>query len=157
MSIIFFGLLSQCRKKECEVKTPSIEFKSFQVYDSTKARLTVSFEDCDTDIGLNKEDTLSPYEPSGQNYYNFYLYYWEKRNGIWEKWEDLTPPFYYRIPRIEDETESLNPLKGDISINMEPIYYVPTSMYDTIKFEVQLVDRALNRSNTVFTQEIIKP
>lgn len=151
--LVFFS----CKKKECAVKEPVITFKSFVIYDSTKARLTVGFEDCDGDIGLSDSDTLEPYSASGDNYYNFYLFYWEKRKGIWEKWADLTPPFYYRTPRVDDETASLGPLKGDISINMEPVYYVPTSIYDTIKFEVQLVDRALRRSNTVFTDEIIKP
>lgn len=149
--------MSSCKRKECDITYPSIEFKSFQVLETNKAQLTVSFEDCDGDIGLDDADTLSPYQASGENYYNFYLFYWEKQNGQWIKWEDLTPPFYYRIPRVEDETESLNPLKGDISILLEPLYYVPTSVYDTFKFEVMLVDRALQKSNTVFSPEIIKP
>ncbi len=126
------------------------------MYESVKARLIVEFYDCDADVGLDEADTLTPYHVNGENYYNFYLYYWEKKQGVWTKWSDLSPPFYYRIPRITTDNAK-TALKGEIEINMEPRFFVPTSPFDTIKFEIMLVDRALNKSNTVFTPEIVKP
>jgi hypothetical protein len=44
-------------------------------------------------------------------------------------------------------------LQGDL--NFELFTNNPFSPYDTIKYEVTILDRALNRSNMVSTQEII--
>lgn len=151
-----FLLLTSCNKEECSDPIPQIEFSSFVVTDSTNAVLTISFKDCDGDVGLSRSDTTGPYSIDGDYYYNLFLDYYEKQNGVWVKWEDLEPPFYYRVPRITIENPK-NALIGDIQIELEPLYYVPFGNYDTLKFEITLVDRALNRSNTVSTDEIYKP
>ncbi len=144
-----------CKDPDCENTIPEISFESFQVFDNSTAQLNLSFYDCDGDVGLTDADTLAPYNIESDYYFNLKLTYLEKQNGVWIRFDSLTPPFHYRIPLL-NENGSGPTLEGTISVKLEPIYYVPVGNFDTIKFEAQLIDRALNKSNIVQTNEILK-
>jgi len=154
--LLGFLTLSSCKEKACEVKVPEISFESFFVTEENEGILTINFNDCDGDVGLNDNDTISPYNIEGENYYNLDLIYHEKQNGIWVRFDSLTPPFSYRIPVLNKDGSNTT-LDGQIIVTLEPIYYVPIGNFDTIKFEIKLKDRALNISNIIETNEIFKP
>lgn len=68
--------------------------------------------------------------------------------------QDGQIPFYYRVPEVE--TSGQNPaLVGDISVDM-PIYYL-ISLFDTCRFQIELVDRSFNHSNIVYSNSFVKP
>jgi len=153
---IGFLCICSCKETVCDVTSPDISFESFLITDENNGILTVNFYDCDGDVGLNDNDTVSPFNIEGENYYNLDLIYLEKQNGAWVRFDSLIPPFSYRIP-VSNKDGSKTTLDGQIIVTLEPIYYVPIGNFDTIKFEIKLKDRALNTSNTIETNEILKP
>jgi len=141
-------IIVSCTKTTCNEDIPAIEFSEFEQSDDNTAKLIVTFKDCNGDIGLNQADSIDPaYQ------YNLFMEYYEKQNGTWVNLKPLIP-YYYRIPVLYDG--SGNPIEGDIEITMAS-YFNPNSEFDTIKYEIYILDRALNESNTVETREIIKP
>lgn len=151
ISVILVGLslsLTSCLKKETASPIPLIEFKDFQANKDT-ATLILSFTDGDGDIGLTQNDTVAP------NNYNCFITYIEKQKGVWVK-RQLPFDFNYRIPIINTSSKKKT-IKGEIRIAIKPFYYDPFSKFDTIKYEIYIVDKALNKSNVINTREIITP
>ena len=144
-----------------EVNYPPEPVIAFQKLDTSSdpTKMYIDFTDGDGNIGLDQSDTLAPYCPDTCiYYYNLFLEYYELQSGAWTH-IPLDPelgqiPFYYRIPRVEPSGQ--NPaLNGEIKIDM-PSYYL-ISNFDTCRFEIHLVDRAFNESNTVQSNTFVKP
>lgn len=149
--LLFLGLtpfFSSCLKKQTASPVPAIEFKSF-IANKDTAELYINFIDGDGDIGLTQNDTVAP------NNYNCFITYIEKQMGVWVK-RELPIDFNYRIP-IVNTSNKKKTIKGEIKIAIKPFYYDPFSQFDTIKYELYIVDRALNKSNVISTREIITP
>ena len=151
-------LLSSCFKKEEYPVEPIISYKDF-VITGDSAMLSVNFTDGDGDLGLSPNDTLPPYNPGSEYYYNIYVVNYEKDDQLgWIPAVDLqgdTLVFEYRIKPIEFKGKSKG-IKGVIDIDMGTLYYnIFSNQADTIKYSVQLIDRALNKSNIIETPEII--
>ncbi len=154
--LMLMFLLGSCLKKSEFPLEPIITFKEFTT-SGDSGLLIINFTDGDGDIGLADYDTNPPYDLATGDYYNLLLNYHEKQNGVWIDITDSLPlPFYYRVPVITPSGQN-KALEGEIAVDLTPTYYNPFSNYDTIKFSVQLLDRALNRSNIVETGEIISP
>ncbi|MGV3638245.1 MAG: hypothetical protein ACO1NQ_11450 [Flavobacteriales bacterium] len=147
-------LLSGCLKTEEFPATPAIQFKSFEFFGDS-ASLTISFTDGDGDVGLDATDIAPPYDTSSVFYYNLFLEQSERINGVWNVVE-FDEPVYYRIPRITPTGQN-KALEGEIAVAIDPFPFFITGNADTVRFSVELVDRALNRSNKVFTSDIIVP
>lgn len=158
--LLLTGLIFGCEKNNCEIVSPTLEFKSFGVVDSVGALLTLGFTDCDGDVGLTDADTFGQFHVDSTFHHNLFLEYYEMENGVWFKWDDLgpplDPPFYYRIPDLRSDNPKKK-LEGDIQVKLEPFYYIPFSPRDTFKFTIRFVDRALNWSNEVETPMMVKP
>ena len=147
--LIFISIaISSCLKKQTASPIPLIEFNDFQSNKDT-ANLFINFTDGDGDIGLTQYDTIPP------NNYNCFISYLEKQKGVWVK-RVLPFDFNYRIPIINTGSKSKT-IKGVIKIAIKPYYYDPFSKFDTIKYEIYIVDRAFNKSNVISTPEIITP
>ena len=147
-------LLSSCRKQEKYSDIPVISFVSLlaneDAVNGTDVRLTFKFQDGDGDIGLNENDTQAPFDTSSIYYYNCFISYFEKQNGVFVEIE-LPSTLNMRIPRLSDNTpESIS---GEITLDL--FANNPFSPYDTIRYELFIVDRALNHSNTITTTEYI--
>mgnify|MGYP001043550999 CR=1 FL=1 len=154
--VILVFLLSACLKKSEFPLEPIIAFKEFTA-SGDSGHLVITFTDGDGDIGLADGDTNPPYDLADGDYYNLLLDYYELQDGTWVNITDSLPlPYYYRVPVITPSGQN-KALEGEIAVDLVPTYYNPFSNYDTIKFSVQLLDRALNRSNIVETDEIIVP
>ena len=154
--VVFLLLMISCKKQETYPVEPSIEFLGFTklfrdsaVYVS-RGVLSISFTDGDGDLGLGIGDTLPPYQPGGDYYYNLVIRYFEKQNGIYHQ-VDLTPPYSARIPVLTPEQENKN-IKGVITDTLD---LNPSPVFDTIRLEIFLYDRALYQSNVVSTPDII--
>lgn len=146
-------LLASCRKPEKFSVIPAIEFVSLEANDAesgTDVRLTFKFQDGDGDIGLDEDDIQSPFDTSSVYYYNCFITYFEKQNGHFVEVE-LPSTLNMRIPRLSDNTpESIS---GEITLDLYANN--PFSPYDTIRYELYIVDRSLNHSNTITTTEFI--
>ncbi len=156
---LFFILmitLINCRKPEEFPIEPKIEFVSLTKIPTPngiddKGILTISFTDGDGDVGLSESDTLSPFDTSSVYYYNFFIDYFEKKQGVYTK-VDLPFSINSRIP-VLNSSGSTKPLKGTIEIEL--FINNILSPYDTIRFECSICDRALHMSNKIVTSEIV--
>ena len=139
--------LISCSKKEEYPIIPEIEFLGMtKLYDPVLQRydrgvLAISFKDGDGDIGLFENQTEPPY--------NFYVKYFELQNGDETRVViSDTNEFNARIP-VLTPSGSVKAIKGEIEDTLN--IFNMLSPFDTIKFEVYLVDRELHKSNTVST------
>jgi hypothetical protein len=163
-ALLVFALVSGCVKDQQFSNTPVIRFVSFnQLKDNagkdSSGVLTLKFMDGDGDVGLSTSDTLPPFNRGSLYYFNLFINYFEKQNGTWVK--VVTPPITpggdtlnnnSRIPNLtpvgQDKT-----LEGELKMSL--FTNNPFAQWDTIKYEVSICDRALNRSNQITTPEII--
>jgi len=157
-------LLFSCKKDNQFPDTPQITFLAFdQVKDisgkDSSGVLRFTFTDGDGDIGLTPADTFPPYNKGSIYYFNFFISYYEKQNGNWVK--IVVPGFppgsdtlsnNSRMPYITPEGQN-KALEGEIQMSL--FTNNPFSPFDTIKYEVTIADRALNRSNQITTREIV--
>lgn len=149
-------ILAGCKEEQIFPVEPYIEYISFTKIQNSqgideKGILKLSFTDGDGDIGLSDDDTEPPFDSSSIYYSNFFITYFEKQKGEYK--EIVVPiPFNSRIPIINPSGKSRS-IRGELEIEL----YInnPFTVYDTIKFDCFIVDRALHHSNTISTPEII--
>ena len=149
-------LLFSCMKKESFSVIPQIGFADyFNMFDTTKIAktgvLTITFQDGDGDIGLNPWELNPPFDTASYFYYNYFIDLYEKKNGTFVKDTTLKPPLRYRIPNLTPNDPN-KAIKGFI---VDTIPLNPAPVWDTIMFSMFIYDRALHKSNVVFTPEII--
>jgi len=124
-------------------------------YDSALV-FNVSYSDNDGDIGLQEWDTMGDFAYKKPAFYNFFCWIYVKTNGTWSK--PLNPfgvndtlQFHERLPYLTPSGK-YKQVQGDILMT------IPARPYglklDTVKFEFLMMDRALNRSNSLFSKEI---
>ena len=161
--------LGSCKKVEKFPTTPWIEYQSFtsiynpalELYD--RGVLQFYFEDGDGDIGLNSGDTFPPFNASSEYYYNLIITYFEMQNGelkevpiTWynpqtEQYDTLTQSA--RIPNLTPQGIN-KAISGEIQDTL--FIYNFNSVYDTIRFDAYIIDRALNESNIISTPLIVR-
>lgn len=148
--------LSACFKKKKFSEVPSIRFLEFTKLEDS-AKITLSFQDGEGDIGLAPDQMGSPYNPGSRYYYNLYMVYYEKDDALgWIPGKDFngdTIVFKNRIlPVYQGKKKGI---EGKIVATLEPFFYNPfSSQSDTVKYRVQLIDRALHESAWIETDVI---
>lgn len=156
LAFLLLLALASCRKYEEYPPEPEIGYVDFvflvneETGISENAVLSISYRDGDGDIGLEQSDTLAPYHFTGEYHYNLIIKLFERQNGVFV---EMPYAFNYRIPPLipKDQKKSI---KGIIE-NELPIYD-PNSSFDTIRFTVKVIDRALNISNEVTTPAFVR-
>ncbi|MCF8464953.1 MAG: hypothetical protein K9G41_08935 [Flavobacteriales bacterium] len=158
MFMLIAVALSSCLKRVDYPNRPHIEFLGFYPNlaavgpsDSLGA-VKFSFTDGDGDLGLNEGDTIGEFA-QGQPYnYNLFINYFEKQNGVFV--EVVPPfPFHVRFKRLTSEGGN-GELEGEMEVGVTAR---PGTPYDTIRYEMYIVDRALQHSDTIVTSDIILP
>ncbi|MCF8257728.1 MAG: hypothetical protein K9J06_09250 [Flavobacteriales bacterium] len=110
------------------------------------------FTDGDGDLGLNPNDTSGSFAPGELYYHNLFVRYFEKQNGDYVEFVPVFP-FHSRF-------RNLTPTGGDKSLQgiMDVgVFSRPGSQWDTVRYEIFIVDRALNHSDTIVTEDIRVP
>jgi hypothetical protein len=157
--------VSSCLKPVSYPDEPALETASY-VEMGDSLQLTVTFTDGNGDVGLNADDTTGDFNSSSFYHYNLYVEYFEMMNGTWVKGTQDpsgnnspladTINFTYRIKNLTPVGQNKT-LKGTINVTIEPLSYNPFSNHsDTVKYRVSLIDRALNISNTIETEPVIR-
>ncbi len=95
------------------------------------------------------------------NHYNIFINYYIKKNGQWNLYDWLTanPPqcgetYNGRFP-ILNPSGADRPLEGSLKYGMTGAGFKVIFKNDTLKLEIQIQDRALNKSNIVETPEFV--
>ena len=154
--VVFLLAFFSCKKQETYPVEPSIAYLGFtKIFaDSSgfavRGILSISFTDGDGDLGLADDDTFPPFQQGGDYYYNLVIRYFEKQNGTYQE-RQLSPPFSARIPVLTPNQENKN-IKGVISDTLD---LDPRPDFDTIRLEVYIFDRALHKSNSISTPDIV--
>lgn len=144
-------ILGACVPIEKLPPEPTIEFRSFTVYDTVDllgndakaGKLTFYFEDGDGDIGLDENATSS----------NLFLQLYRKTDGVFELAGPGDPlyPSEYRIPFLDTGGQN-KILKGTIDVTLIYFLYNPS---DTLYYDFWIRDRGGNDSNTATTCVIV--
>lgn len=91
------------------------------------------------------------------NQYNIFVKFFIKKNGTFTEFRWQDPPYYTtfngRFPRILNSDEG-QAVEGNISYGMLSSGWEAIFRNDTIRVDVQIQDRQLNRSNEVSSQEV---
>ena len=92
-----------------------------------------------------------------ENQYNIFVRFYIKRNGKFTEFRWQNPPFYTtfngRFPRVLNSDEG-QPVEGTIEYKMLSSGWESIFRNDTIRIDVAIQDRALNRSNEVSSPEV---
>jgi hypothetical protein len=152
-----FLLLFSCTKIEKMPAIPLIEFRTFEVFDSTdilgntvrSGRLKFYFQDGDGDLGLQSPENQGLEVDS----VNLFLKLYRKINGEYFEATPTDPlkPSGYRIPYMTRLGQN-KLLKGTITVTMLFYGYMPS---DTVKYDFYIKDRAEHLSNTDSTCDLI--
>jgi hypothetical protein len=156
LMVLFIGIgLGSCLEEASYPDEPFIFFKSLEPQpNSDEALLVIGFTDGDGDIGLSEADLPAMAEIDSIYLNNVFIEYYEKTGDDWIHLPPLVP-YYYRVPRISPSGQ--NPaLRGEIRIDMLA-YFNPFTENDSFRYEIKVVDRALNYSNLVVTPSFGKP
>lgn len=148
-------LFSGCIKRPEYSDIPEISYLSFLTEKNisgkdVKGFLILEFTDGNGDIGLSQSDTLPPYQVSGEHYYNFFATFYQKINN---HFEPLSTPYNARIPKM-GENNSDRDIKGEIQIEIDLTFLPLVLQSNVIKIEVQIEDRAFNKSNIIMSPEL---
>jgi len=150
---ILFIVYSSCRKKEVYPIIPYIEFKDYFIKSSggidSSIMFIFTYKDGDGDIGYPDED---------MEHKSVFVYYYKKNNGVYYLRidpEDSVNNFNVKLPMLLN-SGSKRPIKGEIEYSIDISLDVPVLFqYDTVYVEFYLMDRALNKSNTIASPEIV--
>lgn len=136
--------------------------------------LEINFRDGNGDIGLSSADTLgkfafrNPDNTLNPFYFNFYcdIYRQNKFTGQYERVKfpvskdpilgiDVESNIYGRVPPLLEGGQG--PIEGTIRYNIGGLFYdvLGINQRDSIRFEVFIYDRALNKSNVITTPAIL--
>lgn len=130
-----------CTKESEFSNTPFLETKDFQKVGSTKAIWTIKFTDGDGDIGVRNAA-----DPD-----NFIVEIYVVENGIGTIDTNL-PASNYRVPVVEG-IRTAKGVEGEIEITIDGIDFLSAAGYDSLYYSGFLIDRSLNKSNTVRTPD----
>ena len=163
IAIIFIACIVVfcCTKKEATPVPPTITFmEAYLSEDNTYSIVKFEFYDGDGDLGLKQD------ENSGEREFNLLVDYYEKVNGVWVLKSPVityntseakydTTYLHTRIPFIENENKDA--LEGDMEVDLlfHPNLFLNSPQADTFRYELTLIDRALQRSNKITTSELI--
>ncbi len=166
LSLAVVVMLSGCLKPEEFPDEPILTFKSLEqkyeavLNDPDPERfiyVTVGFTDGDGDIGLDPQDTLSPFGVGEAHNFNFVCDFKMLIDG---QWTDIGSEWPNRIKRISPSGQDPT-LNGEIIVKVGPYPeprvgpVQPILTGDTMRVSVSLEDRSLHMSNTVTSEAFV--
>jgi hypothetical protein len=155
----FLGFIA-CTKAPEYPKEPIIKYNSFTKFTNFSGNtggtqlqdsiiISVDFTDGDGDLGLSVEDLAQ--EPYKGNFNYFIdIYIKEGEDFVLKEFENIT--YNGNFPPLIDRGYK-GPLEGTLrrAINLSHPNFAPNTK---VKFQIRILDRALNESNTITTPEI---
>jgi hypothetical protein len=184
MGILAILLFNSCLTKPDFPFEPSISFASISkksILDGNNQLiedsifLSINFRDGNGDIGLSPADTLgrfafrNPDKTLNPFYYNFYcdMYRRNKFTGEYERVKfptfrdpilgiDIEGNIHGRVPPLLENARQ-GPIEGVLRYNIGGLFYdvIGINKRDSIRFEVFIYDRALNKSNVITTPAVL--
>ena len=157
LPILMIVSFASCKKAIEYPVEPILAFKSINVTSdgtgyASKVLVDISFTDGDGDIGYYpRESGLNDWmfdDPASMYYNNYIVKTYIMRSGVWTV---DTTNVNARLPYMTPEGVN-KALKGDI---LRELTLPPQLTVDTLKYDIFIWDRALHKSNTITTPEVI--
>jgi hypothetical protein len=81
-------------------------------------------------------------------HYNYFVKVFRKENGTFQELNlgEFSYSGAFMPLRTDDK---LGPIEGDLEYGVAPFFHSFTPPNDTLKFQIQIADRALNESNSI--------
>lgn len=155
LTIIFFS----CRKEPNYSDVPKIDFnrvehyqifRDFNFEDSLNIKL--NFEDGNGDLGLDPDDINGNDKFTGKFAQNYFCTLLKKKDTSWVEVDKDLNGTYLRLLET-----GAGPIDGilNYAVIINPLIETEIIDGDSIKFEIYILDRALNQSNTISTNSIV--
>lgn len=156
-----------CREEPEYSDIPQIEFKRVDQYTFTKNRIisdslviVVDFQDGDGNLGLNRSgldgtQTGPDFDPpfnTGSPYFNNFIAKLQIKRG--NNYVDSFVNFDGRFPRLSSSDDA-ETLEGEIRYTVSSFSSDIFPPGDTVRLEMFIYDRDLNKSNVVYTDDIV--
>ena len=169
LAIIAVGFIYSCVKKPTYPSTPLISYNNVFRYgkqtDPDSIEVAINFQDEEGDVGLDQSDTFGIFKNG-----NLWLVYYYDSGNVhptippyyfcaWDSSSNPLPPFDtlkigYRVPRVLPPNETSQPMKGIIYAKLKkPSIKLP--VHRVIMYKIYMYDRAMHKSNTIKTPELI--
>lgn len=163
-------LVSGCREEPNYPDEPAISFDRVDQYTYTKNRITfdslvvvVDFTDGDGNLGLRRTPTGNsdpdfqpPFDQTSPYFNNFFANLQIKRGSIYVPYPFPVTSLNLngRFPRLstDDQDETL---EGEIRYTLTNFSNDIFDPRDTVRFEIYIYDRALNKSNVVYSDDVV--
>jgi hypothetical protein len=161
--VCLFGLLCACKGGKYTIpSSPQLFHEGIYVFNSgfgydSFVEVALRFEDADGDIGLNESDTMYPFGMGQPAQYNLLVYYQDKKGQQWQYAKNPllgvndTLVLHQRIGNITPSGKN-KAIQGNLTLVIPARPY--TYRGDSVRFEIQLMDRALHRSKKILTPAI---
>lgn len=127
-------LFSSCKKEEEVGNAPELTYKSVDkndIKDFENLEITITYSDNDGDLGENDANIKN-------------CFVTDSRNNV---------TYEYRISQLAPDNASIS-ITGDLNITIENVSLTDGATSETITYDIYVVDRAGNQSNTVTTEAI---
>lgn len=165
--LVISGLIYSCQKDQEYSIIPAIEFNTINDVSTSQADsidIIINFTDGDGDIGFTEGDTLPPFDKDTAefNYYyfnlHFHTYHYVDSSWVLFDWSEVDDSDIPEYQKISFRVPYLTPTGQNKSLNGTILagYRISPAFPDSVYFEIELVDRALNISNKIRTPVIIK-
>lgn len=129
-------ILWSCRKEDEKPEAPVIEFVRISDTEVTefnnRISITIAYEDYQGDIGESDPDVYS----------------------LRIKDARLSDYDWYHIPPLTPDQQSLH-VKGEFTVLLNPVFLMGTGNSETTRFDIEVLDRAGNWSNTVTSPNVM--
>ncbi|RIJ41417.1 hypothetical protein [Pontibacter oryzae] len=167
MLLVLALIASGCREEPNYSEIPHIEFDRVEQYTYTNNKIisdtliiAIDFQDGDGNLGLNRvglDGTQSgpDFEPpfnSGSLYFNNFFAKLQIKRG--NTYVDSFVNFDGRFPRLSS-SDSPETLEGEIRYTIDSFSSDAFPPGDTVRFEIFIYDRDLNKSNVVYTDDVV--
>ena len=157
------GLMLSCNGgKDTIPSPPTLDLKGIYPFNSgfgydSFVEVEVAFSDADGDIGLEDSDTLFPFGTRDPAHYNLLVNYQDKKNGLWRY--PMNPLLGATDTLVlHQRLKNMTPSGRNKGIHGNLTVVIPARPYqyrgDSVRYEIQLMDRALHRSNKIITPAI---
>lgn len=152
VSISTFVLSTSCLKEEIFPDVPVLTYENI-IPNANNVEVQVSFTDGDGDVGVEEDSDTT---------LNMYLKLYRKVDDIWTLFVPSTSglDYSYIIPSLTPDGQN-KALRGDIYLKLDHIILYDNGATlnppDSIKFTIQISDRANNYSNIVETDAVAQP
>ncbi len=163
----FLGGLSACFVPPNYSDTPEIGFdriSNVPLRGQDSVIITINYRDGNGDLGYNESDNSQP--TNGQqnpNFNNYLVSPFKRQRGVFVpiRFTESSFSIAGRFPRLVRDSDVGRAIEGVLTYNFKFAYtftsaYSPTvRVGDTLRFNVQIIDRQLNLSNVITTEEIV--